>query len=62
MTKAKEQVRNLIKDLPDDCSFEDIHYHFYLVEKISNSISVAQQNGVIPQEEVEQEIALWLSR
>jgi len=30
----KDQVRDAIEQLPEDCTAEDIHYRLYLIEKI----------------------------
>ena len=33
MKAVKEEVRSLLKRLPDDCTLEDIQYHLYVIEK-----------------------------
>jgi len=30
MSTAKEEVQKMLKQIPDDSSFEDIPYHIYL--------------------------------
>ena len=44
----------------DDCSIEDIQYHLYIVEKVTNGLAEADSEGTIPQEEVEQRLGKWL--
>ena len=39
MNTAKEEVRTLLDQLPDDCALEDIQYHLYVVEKIQKGIA-----------------------
>ena len=34
---AKENLKQLIKTLPDESSFEDIQYHLFIVEKLSRA-------------------------
>jgi hypothetical protein len=34
MQTAKQDVRNLLENLPDDTTVEDIQYHLYVLEKI----------------------------
>lgn len=34
MKTAKDEVRELLEDLPDDASLEDIQYHLYVRQKI----------------------------
>ena len=60
MSTAKEEVHALLTKLPDDCSLEDIH-HLYVIEKVRNGLEVADSQGAIPQEEVEQRFGEWLT-
>ena len=60
MNTAKEEVHALLTKLPDDCSLEDIQYHLYVIEKVRNGLEVADSQGSIPQEEVEQGFGKWL--
>ncbi|MBA7697415.1 hypothetical protein ES703_106080 [subsurface metagenome] len=34
MNIAKEEVRRMLDQIPDDASFEDIQYHIYVCQKI----------------------------
>lgn len=61
MNTAKEDVKTLLDTLPDDCSFEDIQYHLYVVEKIHQGIGRAEREGTQSQEEVERKFKKWLS-
>ncbi|MEH2331374.1 hypothetical protein [Nostoc sp.] len=54
MNTTKEKVQSLLKQLPDDCSIEDIQYHLYVIEKVSRGLEVADTEGAIAQEEAEQ--------
>ena len=62
MSIAKNEVKSLLKNLPDDCSLEDIQYHLYVIEKIQRGIERAENEGAIPQEEVEKRLNKWLSK
>ena len=33
-TQEKDTVKALLDRLPDDCSFEDILYHLYVLQKV----------------------------
>lgn len=57
---TKEEVHALLTKLPDDCSLEDIQYHLYVIKKVRNGLEVADSQGSIPQEEVEQRFGRWL--
>ena len=60
MNTTKEKVQSLLKQLPDDCSIEDIQYHLYVIEKVSRGLEVADTEGAIAQEEVEERLSKWL--
>ena len=53
MNTAKEEVVSLIDKLPDGCTFEDIQYHLYVIEKLQRGIDRAEKEGTMSQEEVE---------
>ena len=34
MQTAKNEVADLLKRLPDNCTLEDVQYHLYVIQKI----------------------------
>lgn len=62
MQKAKEEVRDILSRLPDNCSLEDIQYHLYVLQKIQRGLKDAEQGRVYTQEEVEKMMAKWLAK
>ena len=34
MVAVKQEAQEMIQNLPDNCTYEDIQYHLYVVEKI----------------------------
>jgi hypothetical protein len=62
MKTAKEEVRSLLDKLPDNCTFEDIQYHLYVVEKIQRGIERAEEEGALSQDEVERKFGKWTSK
>jgi predicted transcriptional regulator len=56
MTVAKEEVRNLLNNLPDDCALEDAQYHLYVLENIKRGLSDVEAGRIYTQEEVEAHI------
>ncbi|WP_303903680.1 hypothetical protein [Thiohalomonas denitrificans] len=40
MQTAKNEVEQLLKNLPDDSSYQDIQYHLYALEKVKQVSSV----------------------
>ena len=59
MSVLKEEVQNMIQNLPDDCTIEDIQYHLYVIEKVQNGINSLQDKS-FSQEEAKTRMAKWL--
>ncbi len=62
MGTAKEEVRKLLDQLPDDSSFEDIQYHIYVREKIQRGLEDFEAGRTLTEEEAEQRMARWLGK
>ncbi|MFB3885774.1 MAG: hypothetical protein ACE144_11145 [Thermodesulfobacteriota bacterium] len=54
MRTAKEEVKKMLDQMPDDASFEDIQYHIYVREKIERGLKDIQEGRLLSQEEIEQ--------
>lgn len=62
MSELKEEVSELLKNLPDDCTLEDIQYHLYVLEKVRRGLARADAEGTLSQQQAEQRLARWLSK
>ena len=62
MPTAKSEVEALLRQLPDDCTIEDIQYHLYVLEKIRRSLEVADTQGTLTHAEVEQRLSTWTTK
>ena len=62
MRTAKEEVRRMLDQIPDDASFEDIQYHIYVREKIERGLKDIQEGNLLSQEEIEQRMSKWLGK
>jgi cell division protein FtsX len=60
VSTAKDEVRRLLDDLPDDASFEDIQYHIYVREKIELGRRAVRDGRTVSQEEAERRMSRWL--
>ena len=61
MATAKQTVRELLEQMPDDCSLEDVLYHLYVLQRVSQGLVEADAGDLIPHEEVERELRQrWL--
>ena len=59
MNPAKAEAQSLLLKLPDDCTFEDIHYHLYVLEKVQRGLEAADTQGALTQHEVEERLQKW---
>lgn len=62
MATAKDEVRRLLEDLPDDSSLEDIQYHIYVRNKIEHGMDDIEEDEVLPQDEVEKRMDKWIKK
>jgi hypothetical protein len=60
MATAKEDVRQILDQLPDDVSLEQIQYHIYVRQKVERALVEADRGNLLSQEEVEARMAKWL--
>ncbi len=62
METAKNEVKTMLKRLPESCSLEDIQYHLYILEKIKTGLERAESEGVISHEEAEKRLEKWITK
>ena len=56
MAQVKDKVRELLDRLPDDCSYDDVLYHLYVVSQITQGLSDLDAGRTISHEDVESEL------
>lgn len=62
MQTAKQEVQELLQELPDDATLEDIQQGIYVRQKIAQGLADVRAGRVVSQEEVEKRFARWLER
>jgi predicted transcriptional regulator len=62
MQTAKEEVIDLLNQLPDNSTLEEIQYHLYVRQKIQRGLQDVDQGKVQTQEEVENRMKKWLAK
>jgi predicted transcriptional regulator len=62
MESAKQQVQEILEQLPEDASLEDIQYHIYVRQKIEQGLADVAAGRVVSHEEVQRRLAKWLSK
>jgi hypothetical protein len=60
MNTVIADVASILKNLPDDCSYEDVQYQLYVIEKIKHSQKKVKEKGSISHDEVENRLKRWL--
>ncbi len=60
--KAKDTALHIIRELPDDSTWEDIQERINFVAGVRKGLAELDAGQGIPHEEIEREYAEWLSR
>jgi hypothetical protein len=61
MPSAKEEIRRMLDELPDDASWEDLQHSIYVRERFERGRREAMEGRVLDQEEVEGRMGQWLA-
>jgi hypothetical protein len=62
MNTAKDEVRRLLDELPDEASFGDIHYQVYVLDERSRGGKEIDRGEGIEQGEARRRLARWLEK
>jgi len=62
MGHVKQAVLDLVKQLPDDCTLEDVQYELYVRQKVEHSMQAAASGRVSSHEQVKKRLSKWLAR
>ncbi|QTA82056.1 Uncharacterized protein dnl_44200 [Desulfonema limicola] len=60
MLQAKQEVQQLLNQLPESVSFDDIQYHIYVRQKIKRGIEDVESGNTISEEEFDKRMSRWL--
>ena len=60
MLPAKEEVRRILDQLPDDISLEDIQYHIYVQQKIDCGLNDVESDNTLSETEFDKRMSKWL--
>jgi hypothetical protein len=61
MPSAKEEIRRMLDELPDDASWEDLQHSIYVRERIERGRRETLEGRVLDQDEVEGRMSQWLA-
>ena len=62
METAKDQVQQILEELPETASLEDIQYHIYVRQKIQQGLEDVEAGRAVSHEEVEKRLSKWLTK
>lgn len=60
MRNAKRSAIEVIENLPDDSSFEDIMERLYFLQKVEAGIKDIEEGNIVSHEEVKKRLQRWL--
>jgi predicted transcriptional regulator len=59
-TQTKQAVLQMIRQLPDKVSVEDIMYELYFRQRVDRGLRELEKGRTIPHKEVKRRLAKWL--
>lgn len=62
MATAKDTVREVLEQMPDDCSLEDVQYQLYVRQKLDRSRLAATEGRVVSHAEVKERLSKWAGK
>lgn len=61
MNRAKEEVKRILEEMPDDASLEDIQYHIYVRQKVYRAMAQVDTGQTLADEQAEARFSKWLA-
>ena len=62
MQTVKNEVVDLLKRLPDNCTLEDIQYYLYAIQKIERGLKDEEEGRTHEEKEIEEKMSKWLEK
>lgn len=62
MPAAKEIVEEILEQLPDDTTLEEVQYRLFVRQKIEHGLADVEAGKVISHEEAKRRMQKWLSQ
>ncbi len=62
MSSVKQQVLEAVRQLPEDCTFEDVQYRLYVIETIRKRAEQADRGEFATEDEVKQRLGKWIEK
>lgn len=62
MPTTKEQVKQILDQLPEDVSIEDLQYHLYVADLLRRRAQQIGHGTALSQAEVEKQMEKWIKK
>ena len=62
MPTVKEHVRNLLDDVPDDITWEQLQHEIWVMEETEKGFAEIDRGETIPHAEVVAEVKEWIAK
>ena len=62
MPTVKEHVRNLLDDVPDDISWEQMRHEIWILEQVLIGMDEDDRGETVPHEQVMKELESWVGK
>lgn len=62
MPAAKEIVEEILEQLPDDTTLEEVQYRLFVRQKIEQGLADVEAGKVVSHEEAKRRMQKWLSQ
>jgi predicted transcriptional regulator len=59
MATVKKELLEWVESLPDECTWEDLHYFLYVREKVSEGLQDAENGRVVSHDEAKRRMREW---
>jgi predicted transcriptional regulator len=62
MPSPRDSAAAMIRDLPEDATYDDIQYHLWVQQVIEDRLAAVDRGEVVSHEEVKAQLAKWRMR
>ena len=62
MSAVKEIVEEILEQLPDNTTLEEVQYRLFIMQKIEQGLADVDAGNVVSHEEAKQRMQKWLSQ
>lgn len=61
MATVKEELREIVEELPDDATYEDLQYRLYVRRKVERGLKDIEEGRTLTHDEVVKQMQKWLN-